>query len=248
MYQWPRIVVTARWPPLRADGFNEVANSLLITPNILTRNDLNRSLKKNDASLIKSIAAWPLAGSNHSSLISNHATQRDHHAHCQAEQAFTMHTPSSYNPISAKNGFIAASLRLTGTGVKAVGGGGGRGGRQPHPGAGERNARPPREYFKGRRTGRRAAQVRSQTGRYGLGHNRKNTVLQCQTRQRQHPAKKKALKQRQRLAVAVDADEHYIIAPVSARLTVPPRSRPQAFPNAVHQAAEWVERGRSSSA
>lgn len=33
-----------------------------------------------------------------------------------------MHTPSSYNPISAKNGFIAASLRLTGTGVKAVGG------------------------------------------------------------------------------------------------------------------------------
>ena len=173
-----------------------------------------------------------------------------------------MHTPSSYNPISAKNGFIAASLRLTGTGVKAVGGGAGRGGRQPHPGAGERNARPPREYFKGRRTGRRAArplarriqqrpppaQVRSQTGRYGLGHNRKNTVLQCQTRQRQHPAKKKALKQRQRLAVAVDADEHYIIAPVSARLTVPPRSRPQAFPNAVHQAAEWVERGRSSSA
>ena len=71
MYQWPRIVVTARWPPLRADGFNEVANSLLITPNILTRNDLNRSLIKNDASLIKSIAAWPLTGSNHSSLISN---------------------------------------------------------------------------------------------------------------------------------------------------------------------------------
>jgi hypothetical protein len=95
MYQWPRIVVTARWPPLRADGFNEVANSLLITPNILTRNDLNRSLIKNDASLIKSIAAWPLAGSNHTSLISNHATQRDHHAHCQAEQAFTMHTTSS---------------------------------------------------------------------------------------------------------------------------------------------------------
>jgi hypothetical protein len=30
--------------------------------------------------------------------------------------------------------------------------------------------------------------------------------------------------------------------------SLPPRSRPQAFPNAVHQAAEWVERGRSSSA
>jgi hypothetical protein len=59
MYQWPRIVVTARWPPLWADGFNEVANSLLITPNILTRNDLNRSLIKSMVTLTESILTPP---------------------------------------------------------------------------------------------------------------------------------------------------------------------------------------------
>ena len=95
MYQYPRIVVTARWLPLPADGFNEVADILLITFTILMRNDLNRSLIKNDASLIKPIAAWPLDGSNHTSSISNTLTKQSSHSQPTSTRFYHEHPASA---------------------------------------------------------------------------------------------------------------------------------------------------------